>query len=77
MHSPKTATTSLMIAALTLCGWRDLTAVPGSAATDWKQPTDPCDTYQVGDKVMHAGSQWISTAANNVWEPGVYGWVKC
>lgn len=25
-------------------------------------------------KVAHNGKHWVSTAANNVWEPGVYGW---
>ena len=58
-------------------GSRDLNPAPTPAVTDWKQPAGAHDAYQVGDKVMHAGAQWISTAANNVWEPGVYGWVKC
>ena len=48
-------------------------AKPGEIP-QWKQPTGAQDAYQIGDKVRHNGSIWISTAANNVWEPGVYGW---
>ena len=45
----------------------------------WKQPTGAQDAYQTGDKVYYPTRQdniWTSTADNNVWEPGVYGWVK-
>ena len=41
---------------------------------EWVQPTGAQDAYHVGDKVSHNGKHWISTADNNVWEPGVYGW---
>jgi hypothetical protein len=41
----------------------------------WIQPTGAQDAYQINDKVSHNGQNWNSTAANNVWEPGVYGWV--
>lgn len=41
---------------------------------EWVQPTGAQDAYQTGDKVSHNGSHWISTADNNVWEPGIYGW---
>lgn len=41
---------------------------------EWVQPTGAQDAYQRGDKVSHNGEHWISTADNNVWEPGVYGW---
>ena len=41
---------------------------------EWKQPTGALDAYRIGDKVSHNGKHWISTADNNVWEPGVYGW---
>ena len=34
------------------------------------------DLYQVGAKVTHKGDRWVSTAGNNHWEPGVYGWAK-
>lgn len=41
---------------------------------EWVQPTGAQDAYQKGDKVSHIEKHWISTADNNVWEPGVYGW---
>lgn len=52
--------------------------LPGQGGTDigeWKQPgsTNP---YKKGDKVTHNGKTWESTADNNVWEPGVYGWTE-
>lgn len=40
----------------------------------WVQPTGATDAYQTGDVVTHGGKTWKSTADNNVWEPGVYGW---
>jgi len=39
------------------------------------QPTGAQDSYQIGDRVTHNGNTWESTANNNVWEPGVFGWV--
>ena len=41
----------------------------------WRQPLGEHDAYQTGDKVTHKDKTWESTADNNVWEPGVYGWV--
>lgn len=41
----------------------------------WEQP-DSTNPYNVGDKVTYAGKTWVSTAANNVWAPGVYGWME-
>ena len=40
---------------------------------EWEQP-DSTNPYQIGDKVAHNGKTWENTVANNVWEPGVYGW---
>lgn len=40
----------------------------------WSQPIGAVDVYEVGDKVTHNGKHWVSTEANNVWEPGVFGW---
>lgn len=48
----------------------DPTVIP-----DWEQP-DSTNPYMTGDKVKHNGKTWISTVDNNVWEPGVYGWVE-
>ena len=42
---------------------------------DWEQP-DSTNPYQIGDKVKHNGIIWENTIANNVWEPGVYGWIE-
>jgi hypothetical protein len=43
---------------------------------DWVQPTGAQDAYQIGAKVKHLGFTWTSTANNNTWAPGVYGWTK-
>ena len=49
---------------------------PAGTIPAWVQPTGAQDAYQLGDKVTHNGFTWESTYANNVWEPGVFGWVK-
>lgn len=41
---------------------------------DWVQPAGAHDAYEQGAKVSHNGNHWVSDVANNVWEPGVYGW---
>lgn len=41
---------------------------------EWVQPIGAQDAYMLNDKVSHNEKHWISTADNNVWEPGVYGW---
>lgn len=40
---------------------------------EWKQP-DSTNPYMKGDKVKYNGATYQSTADNNVWAPGVYGW---
>ena len=47
----------------------------GTAIGEWVQPgsTNP---YMTGDKVTHNGKLYESEVDNNVWEPGVYGWVE-
>ena len=40
----------------------------------WVQPTGAHDAYKKGDKVTYDNKHWISTADNNVWQPGGYGW---
>lgn len=50
--------------------------LPGQDGTDmgeWVQP-DSTNPYQIGDRVMHNGIIYECIVANNVWEPGVYGW---
>lgn len=39
---------------------------------EWIQP-DSTNGYMTGDKVLHNGETWVSTADNNVWEPGAVG----
>ena len=40
----------------------------------WVQPLGAHDSYDLGAKVTHNGQTWVSDYANNVWEPGVFGW---
>lgn len=54
-------------------GWREK-AAPGGAPAAWMQPTGAHDAYGLAAVVTHKGRTWTSTAPNNVWEPGVYGW---
>ena len=50
--------------------------IPGPGTIpEWEQP-DSTNPYMAGDKVTHNGKTWESTADNNVWEPGVYGWTE-
>ena len=46
----------------------------GDTVLDWEQP-DSTNPYMKGDKVKHNGVTYESEVDNNVWEPGVYGWV--
>ena len=60
-------------------GWREAVRMPPSGETappDWVQPAGGHDAYQIGDRVTYEGNVWVSTAANNVWAPGVYGWTQ-
>jgi hypothetical protein len=51
-----------------------LKIVPPGVIPTWVQPQGAHDAYQIGDRVTHNGFLWESTHANNVWEPGVFGW---
>ena len=42
---------------------------------DWVQP-DSTNPYMTGDKVRHNDKVWESMIDNNVWGPGVFGWVE-
>lgn len=42
----------------------------------WSQPVGAQDAYEAGAKVSHNDKHWTSDVANNVWEPGVYGWTE-
>lgn len=41
---------------------------------EWVQPLGSEDAYAYGAKVSYDNKHWISTAENNVWVPGTYGW---
>lgn len=41
----------------------------------WVQPLGAHDAYQMNDEVSHNGVIYKSTANNNVWAPGVFGWI--
>ena len=47
---------------------------PAEEYPEWSQPIGSHDAYMLGDKVSYNGQHWVSTADNNVWQPGVYGW---
>jgi hypothetical protein len=49
--------------------WRD-----PDVAEPWVQPAGAHDAYPLGAEVTHNGRLWISEVADNVWEPGVFGW---
>mgnify|MGYP001033373000 CR=1 FL=1 len=49
---------------------------PAEEWPEWSQPVGAHDASQTGDKVTYNGKHWISTADNNVWQPGVYGWAE-
>ena len=51
--------------------------VPEDEIAPWKPYDGTASTvYQIGDKVTHNGKTWECTVANNIWEPGVYGWIE-
>jgi len=41
---------------------------------EWVQPTGSHNAYSSGDIVSYNNEVWVSTADNNVWKPGEYGW---
>ena len=47
----------------------------GTAIGEWVQ-SDSTNPYMRGDKVKYKGKLYESEVDNNVWEPGVYGWVE-
>ena len=62
-----------------VANWRQLTLIAPSGAAvipAWIQPTGAHDAYQIDDQVTYNEKTWISIAADNVWAPGVYGWVE-
>jgi hypothetical protein len=55
--------------------------IPAPAASGypvWYQPAGAHDAWALGAKCEwpEGGQVWESTVPDNVWEPGVYGWIK-
>lgn len=61
--------------AVSLFGQWDVSEYP-----QWRQPLGEHDAYRVGHRVFHADKYWQCVQGdangNNVWEPGVFGWVE-
>lgn len=55
--------------------WAKVLIPDENVIPEWEQPNST-NPYQIGDKVTHNGKTWENTIANNVWEPGVYGWIE-
>ena len=49
---------------------------PAEEWPEWIQPVGAQDAYPQNAKVSHNNKHWISEIDNNVWEPGVYGWIE-
>ena len=47
----------------------------GTEIGEWVQP-DSTNPYMRGDRVSYNGKTYESEVDNNVWAPGVYGWVE-
>lgn len=47
---------------------------PEEEYPEWSQPLGAHDAYALGSKVSHNNKKWVSTAKDNIWVPGVYGW---
>ncbi len=68
-HTPQEAWTPIAAPSL----WAKVLIPDVNVIPEWEQPSST-NPYQVGDKVTHNEKTWECTVANNVWEPGVYGW---
>lgn len=65
---------TIILGILTILLRRGVIKYPRLEYPPWIQPTGAHDAYSEGAKVSHDGKRWISTAKNNTWAPGVYGW---
>lgn len=56
-------------------GWRQFSENT-STIFAWVQPTGAHDAYRLGAEVTFGGKTWKNTGSDeNVWQPGVFGWV--
>lgn len=53
-----------------------LNMMPENVIPEWVQPLGAHDAYKKGDQVIYKNEVWTSTADNNTWKPGEYGWTK-
>lgn len=56
--------------------WKRIDEPNKEGIYEWSQPYGATDCYHTGDKVTYQSATWTSTADNNVWAPGIYGWKK-
>ena len=56
--------------------WTNLNVVVPPGYPAWAPWPGSGPTYQVGERVTHNGFNWEATVGNNVWEPGVFGWIQ-
>lgn len=55
--------------------WAKVLIPDENVIPEWEQP-DSTNPYMTGDKVSYNNKIWESSIDNNVWAPGVYGWVE-
>lgn len=57
--------------------WSRLVETAGGEIPEWFMPSPGAwTTWMYGDKATHNGVTWKSVHDNNVWEPGVFGWIE-
>lgn len=54
--------------------WTKVLIPNSNIIPEWEQP-DSTNAYKIGDRVRYNGKVWENTIPNNIWMPGVYGWV--
>lgn len=51
-------------------------ADPAEEWPAWSAPIGAHDAYPAGAQVSHKDKHWTSDTDNNIWEPGIYGWME-
>ena len=69
-HTPQVSWTPTSSPSL----WAKVLIPDENVIPEWEQP-DSTNPYMKGDKVSYNGTIYESTIDNNVWAPGIYGWV--
>lgn len=55
--------------------WAKVLIPDENVIPEWEQP-DSTNPYMKGDKVSYNGKIYESDIDNNVWAPGIYGWIE-